>query len=178
MEEIKDKLGEYKYNFLNSLQNYIDDKLIFFGSIKRADYFQNSSDIDIAIITDNSESINKKIINFLNINSNKLRKSIQKLPNTNKIIYGNKINYDDYDNNLFLEIIIYDIQYKSYVLDIIDKTNNLPFYIITILCILKIIYYYFHIISSDTLKYLKKKLMDNYLNQTLDSNLITLKLKN
>ena len=41
MEDIKDRLGNYKYNFFNNLQNYIETELIFFGSIKRFDFFKN-----------------------------------------------------------------------------------------------------------------------------------------
>jgi len=64
MEDIKDRLGNYKYNFFYNLQNYIETELIFFGSIKRFDFFKNSSDIDIIIITDNVKSLLYKVQNF------------------------------------------------------------------------------------------------------------------
>ena len=74
MEDIKDRLGNYKYNFFNNLQNYIETELIFFGSIKRFDFFKNSSDIDIIIITDNVKSLLYKVQNFLNIKKQTLKK--------------------------------------------------------------------------------------------------------
>ena len=69
MEDIKDRLGEYKYNFLKKLENYIGTELIFFGSIKRCDYFQENSDIDIAIISDNVQDTLTKIKFFLDLNN-------------------------------------------------------------------------------------------------------------
>ncbi len=57
MEKYKDKLDDYKYNFLVDLQNHLNQEFIFYGSINRMDYFKNNSDIDIAIITDNTRSV-------------------------------------------------------------------------------------------------------------------------
>ena len=56
MEDIKERLGIEKYTFLKNMENYIENKLIFFGSIKRVDFFSENSDIDIVIITDNVNS--------------------------------------------------------------------------------------------------------------------------
>ena len=67
MEDIRDRLGEDKYSFFRDLQNYLDTELIFFGSIKRVDFFKNSSDVDIIIITDNVVSILSKVQNYLQI---------------------------------------------------------------------------------------------------------------
>ena len=39
-------------NEASKLQDYLDTELLFYGSIKRLDYFKNNSDIDIAIITE------------------------------------------------------------------------------------------------------------------------------
>ena len=66
MEAIKERLSEYKYDFFTNLQNYLGSELIFYGSIKRYDYFKESSDIDITVITDNTKSILSKLQNYLN----------------------------------------------------------------------------------------------------------------
>lgn len=176
IEKIKNNLTDYDYQFLTKLQRYIDTELIFFGSIKRCDFFIGKSDIDIAIITDNVESVKKKLQNYLNIGKSKIKKSMQKIPNSNKLVYGYKINYDDEENNLYLEIIIYDEQYRSFIINNIEKTTNLPFYITIIYFILKVLTYSLPILSEDILKYCKNFVMNNYLEQTLSKNLITLKI--
>ena len=102
IEKIKNNLTDYDYQFLTNLQRYIDSELIFFGSIKRCDFFIGKSDIDIAIITDNVESVKKKLQNYLNIGKSRIKKSMQKIPNSNKLVYGYKINFDDTKNNLYL----------------------------------------------------------------------------
>ncbi len=176
IEIIKNNLTDYHYQFLTNLQRYIDTELIFFGSIKRCDFFIGKSDIDIAIITDNVESVKKKLQNYLNIGKSKIKKSMQKIPNSNKLVYGYKINYDDLEHNLYLEIIIYDEQYRSFIINNIEKTTNLPFYITIIYFILKFLTYSLPILPEDVLKYCKNFVMNNYLEQTLSKNLITLKL--
>ena len=59
-----------------------------FVGTKLKNYFDNidfkstligKSDIDIAIITDNVESVKKKLQNYLNIGKSKIKKSMQKI---------------------------------------------------------------------------------------------------
>ena len=176
MEDIKDRLGEYKYNFLKKLENYIGTELIFFGSIKRCDYFQENSDIDIAIISDNVQDTLTKIKFFLDLNNSKIRKIFQKFPNDNNIVYGYKTNYEDEDNQLSIEIILYDEKYRKQVMKSLNNINNFPFYITYFLIIIKFFYYKFHLISSETYKWFKNILMENYLNQDLHDNLIAIKI--
>ena len=173
IEQIKDKLSDYDYKFLTNLQRYIDTELIFFGSIKRCDFFIGKSDIDIAIITDNVDSVKKKLQNYLNIEKSRVKKSMQKIHNSNKLVYGYKINYDDDENHLYLDIIIYDEQYRNLIINNIEKTTNLPFYITTIYFILKVLTYYFSIFPNYFFKSCKNFVMNFYLEQTLRKNLIT-----
>lgn len=175
MEDIKEKISDNQYIFLKNLQDYIGNDLIFFGSIKRCDFMSENSDIDIAIITDNINSTLKKLQNYLNLQDNKIRKIVQKIPNKNGIIIGYKTNYDDECINLSLEIVIYDEKYRNDIMFHIHKINNLPFYILLPLIILKIFYYKLHIISIQILNFFKKKLLHKYLHQALDENLIALK---
>jgi hypothetical protein len=150
MEDIKPRISEYKYNFFTSLQNYLESELIFYGSIKRYDYFKESSDIDIIVITDNTNSILSKLQNFLKLQKGKIQKLIQKFsyPDTN-IINGYKIKYKDVENDIIIDILIYDEKYKIPVMNNINKTNNLPTYMIIIMCIIKYLYYILHVITKD-----------------------------
>lgn len=176
MEEIKYRLTEQNYHFLKKFQEYIGSELIFFGSIKRCDFLQKYSDIDIAIISDNVENTLVKLKNFLNIDTQKIRKIFQKFPNTTNIVHGYKTNYNDINNNLSLEIILYDEKYRTHVINSVNNINNFPFYITYILFIIKILYYKLNMISDELFKYIKKLLMENYLNQQLHDNLIAIKI--
>ena len=132
MEDIKERLTEQNYYFLKKFQEYIGNELILFGSIKRFDFLQKYSDIDIAIISDNIENTLVRLKHFLNIDKTKIRKLFQKLPNTNNIVHGYKINYDniDIDNNLSLEIMLYDEKYRKQIINSVNDSNNIPFFII------------------------------------------------
>ena len=176
MEEIKYRLTEQNYHFLKKFQEYIGSELIFFGSIKRCDFLQKYSDIDIAIISDNVENTLVKLKNFLNIDNQKIRKIFQKFPNTTNIVYGYKTNYNDVNNDLSLEIILYDEKYRTHVINSVNNINNFPFYITYILFIIKILYYKLNVISDKLFKYIKQLLMENYLNQKLHDNLIAIKI--
>ena len=176
MEAIKERLSEQNYHFLKKFQEYIGSELIFFGSIKRCDFLQKYSDIDIAIISDNVENTLVKLKNFLNIDNQKIRKIFQKFPNTTNIVYGYKTNYNDVNNDLSLEIILYDEKYRTHVINSVNNINNFPFYITYILFIIKILYYKLNVISDKLFKYIKQLLMENYLNQKLHDNLIAIKI--
>ena len=163
MEDIKDRLGEYKYNFFNSLQNYLETELYFYGSIKRFDYISNSSDIDIIVITDNVKSMLSKIQTYLNVSKDKTQKIFQQYSVYDKeVITGYKIKYNE--NNIEFDLLVYDDKYRKVVLQNIYDINNLPLYMITILYILKILYYKLHLISRRIYNNLKCHLFACYFN--------------
>ena len=168
MEDIKDRLGEYKYNFFTNLQNYLGTELYFYGSIKRVDYISNSSDIDILVITDNVKIMLTKIQTYLNINKDKTQKIFQQYSVYDKgIITGYKIKYEIDENGIEFDLLVYDDKYRKAVLQNIYDINNLPFYIITILYILKILYYKLQLISKKIYNNLKCHLFACYFNGEL-----------
>lgn len=169
MDDIKDRLGEYKYDFFKKLQDYIERELLFFGSIKRYDFFQNNSDIDIIVITDNVTETITKTQHFLNNKKSDLKKIYQRFPNksTNKstnVIIGSKLKYADADKDLSFDILIYDEKYRQDILQNIHDINNMPIYMIVILCSLKYMYYVFGLISYGQYMYLKSFLFYCYFN--------------
>jgi predicted nucleotidyltransferase len=142
MEDIKDRLSEYKYNFFTNLQNYLGSELIFYGSIKRYDYFKESSDIDITVITDNIKSTLLKLQVYLKVQKGKIKKLIQKFTHQDSnIVNGYKIKYKDIENDIIFDILVYDEKYRIPVMNNINKINNLPTYMIVLMCILKYLYY-------------------------------------
>lgn len=168
MEEIKDRLGEYKYNFFKDLQNYLDVELIFFGSIKRADFFKNSSDIDIIIITDNVNSIMSKAQNYLQISKSSIQKIYQQHSVYDKgIVNGYKIKYDNAEKNIAFDLLIYDEKYRAPVMKNINDINNLPLYMVIVLCILKLLHYTLYLIPKAVYVYLKCFIFYCYFNKEL-----------
>ena len=168
MEEIKDRLGDYKYNFFNNLQNYLGTELIFFGSIRRADYFKNASDIDIAIITDNVNGLLAKIKNYLHIGNSDIKKIYQQYTvKDKKVIKGYKMKYDDKENDLVFDILVYDENYRDDVMQNINDINYLPMYMVVILYIIKMVYYVWGGISSSTYMNLKCFIFHCYFNKEL-----------
>lgn len=166
MEDIKDRLGEYKYNYFTNLQNYLETELYFYGSIKRFDYISNSSDIDIIVITDNVKSMLSKIQTYLNVSKDKTQKIFQQYSVYDKeVVTGYKIKYNE--NNIEFDLLVYDDKYRKVVLQNIYDINNLPLYMITILYILKILYYKLHLISRRIYNNLKCHLFACYFNGEL-----------
>ena len=148
MEDIKDRLGEYKYNFFTELQNYLETELYFYGSIKRVDYIANSSDVDISIITDNVKSMLSKIQTYLVVGKDKTQKIFQQHSVYDKgIITGYKIKYYNDENNIEFDLLVYDEKNRKAVLQNIYDINNFPLYIIIPVYILKILYYKLYLIS-------------------------------
>lgn len=179
METIKDKITEENYEFLKKLQEYIGTKLIFMGSIRRYDFLEKYSDIDIIIINDNIESTIVKLQNFLNLPKRKFRLLYQKIPNSNNIVYGYKTSYNDIDNNLRLEIIVYDEKYREQITQYINSTSNLSFFVTYLLFIVKKMYYDFNLLSSEMFSNIKHFIIKTYLkiyhNQQVYDDFITIK---
>ena len=67
METIRNKISPRTQHFFNRLSQYLDTKLYYFGSVQRADYFPQASDIDVDIFTDNPEATMIKMQHFLQL---------------------------------------------------------------------------------------------------------------
>jgi predicted nucleotidyltransferase len=176
IESIKNNLRDYDYIFLQNLERYIDAELFFYGSIARADFFPEYSDIDIIIITDNVNSVLKKIQNFLGNGIVNLEKTVNYMHEFKNMSYAYKISYEDLENNLYLEIFIYDDKYKKQLIYDINKKNSFPFYIVAILYILKFLTYRLKLLSENSLKYLKNNLINLYLRQSTNKYMVNLKV--
>lgn len=157
MEQINKRLTDKQKVFFNDLSIYIDHPIYFFGSINRIDYFPGKSDIDVVIFTDNESRIIQMLCNFLNIKRNDIRKSIYRINST--IVRGYKAIYKD--DNIEVEIVIYNNKDKIIVLDDNNKCSNLPLYIYIILIIVKFFYYNLSIISQDIYRKVKLNLMNS-----------------
>jgi predicted nucleotidyltransferase len=150
-----DKLTQEQTNFFKKLSTYIDKPLYFYGSILRNDYFNGKSDIDIVVFTDNSKSTLSKLSTFLNLEKEHFRDFISKHYSTYKINKGTKVEYQNKFVNT--EISIIDENDKNTFLKL--HSHQIPLYISILLIILKFLYYTLNIISKDTYKDYKHKLL-------------------
>jgi predicted nucleotidyltransferase len=172
MEQINNKIPIHARNFFQTLGNYLDNKLYFFGSIQRPDYFPSASDIDVAIYTENVDSTISKLQNFLNMKRNQFKKFVWRLNCNNKLVEGFKVMYKDPEYNFLTEISIYNEKYKDGVIyEHINKTV-LPFYCNWILIILKYLFYSLKWISSESYVYWKKFILTTMINKPEDKFLV------
>lgn len=170
METIKSKLSKKKKDFLQSMQEYLDTKLYFYGSVQRADYIDDVSDIDICIFTDNIDSSILSLQHYLNVE----RKYIKKFyinSKYRKLVTGYKLFYRQ--SFIKLEISIYDNKYKEDVLQDLINVIYIPYFYSIILLILK----YINIAIPIPYNYLKKKILNLYKKESNTYFFITLENK-
>uniref|UniRef100_A0A6C0HZ54 Polymerase nucleotidyl transferase domain-containing protein n=1 Tax=viral metagenome TaxID=1070528 RepID=A0A6C0HZ54_9ZZZZ len=171
MEYTKNKLPDCKIHFFTKLKEYLNTKIYYYGSVQRYDFF-DESDIDIDIFTINEFSTINQICNFLNYDKNEVKHFIWKLDINGQVVQGYKLLYHDQPNNFYVDISIFNEKYKQNILQDQLSSNNLPFYSIFFLLILKIIYYKIHLIDWATYSYLKKKIIITGLGLTDDGEFI------
>jgi len=160
METTRNELSPYGKTFFNSLSNYIDKKIYYFGSVQRVDYFPNDSDIDVNIFTDNESSTLFRIQNFLNIDKSKIKKCVIFSHKSKKLVKGYKINYNDEIHSFKAEILLFNDKYKDDVLFENTSKVNIPVYISVLLIILKFVYHKLHIIPTKLFIRLKHFIME------------------
>ena len=64
MDDIKNRLTDFKYNFLSEMKEYLETDLLFYGSIKRLDYFETNSETKSYFLISDS-SILLKLISLM-----------------------------------------------------------------------------------------------------------------
>ena len=156
METTKNIMSDYSNLFFNKVKNYLDTPIFFFGSVQRDDYFPTSSDIDVAIFSDNIKSTITKIQSFLNVDRNDFKSFVWRLNYDNSLVKGYKIMYREPEHNLAVEIAVYDEKYKNGILQEHNGKRELPFYATCALVIIKYLFYQFNIIPPEWYIYLKK----------------------
>ncbi|MFY7729895.1 MAG: nucleotidyltransferase domain-containing protein [Flavobacterium sp.] len=149
-------LNEEQKIFFKNLSIFIDEDLFFYGSVKRCDYFPGKSDIDVDIFTDNEAKTARLLTNYLHLERSKVKKIVYKIDN--KMIYGHKVAHTD--NNTNIEFFIYNTKYKHIIMKDHTQFNELTIYGTIMMVILKCMYYYLPIMSTDTYKQLKKWLIN------------------
>lgn len=158
MIDISKRLTDKQRDFFDGLSLHIDKPLYFYGSVNRSDYIKGKSDIDVDIFTDNENSTIHKLCDYLKLKKNDFKKCV--LKTKNKVIYGYKVEYENEKDGIQTEMSIYNDSYKEYVLRDHSIGNNLPFYVVFALYIIKYIYYNLGILPKKIYKQIKKILMN------------------
>ena len=122
METTKNDLTADAKLFFKNLSDYLDTKLLFFGSIQRRDYIPGHSDIDIDIFTDNEHATISKLLNFLQKEKDKVKKTEWTMDGISG--YGYKLKYKD--DNVNAEFSIYNEDFKDLMVKKHIYKFNLP----------------------------------------------------
>jgi len=172
METIKNNISIRTKHFFNRLSNYLDTKLYYFGSIQRADYFPQASDIDVDIFTDHEESTMIKMQHFLKVSKMEFKRFVWRLNTVNRVVYGHKILYKDPDGEFTAEFSIYNEKVKEWILKEHRLKTFLPFYATWMLIVLKYLFYTLGIIPASYYIYMKKFILSTVIGLNYDEFVI------
>ena len=129
METTKNTLPPNVKKFFHNLSEYLDTKLLFFGSIQRSYYVPGKSDIDVDIFTHNESTTITQMQNFFNNDKKKFKKFVYRLHVNKKLVTGYKIMYKDPKNALNVEFSIYNEKFKEDILNEHGRKTHLPYFI-------------------------------------------------
>ena len=165
MNQVRESLPKPVKDFFYKLSDYLDTELYFYGSINRSDYIHGQSDIDVAIFTDNENSIISKLQHFLHVKRDAFDKVVWKLRGT--VVYGYKIKCEEF-MDIKCEIAIYNTNYKETLLEEFKSNDYIPWHIAILLYIIKTIHYTIPILSKQTYMKLKVYIFNTLLNNKKD----------
>ena len=157
METTKHKLSPYAQTFFNNLSNYINIKLLYYGSIQRPDYIPGYSDIDVLIFTENEHTTITQMQHFLKERKSKFKKFVNKI--NGKLVYGYKIMYKDIEHNFNAEFAIYNEKFRTEVTAEHCLKSKLNITSTILIILLKILHYYLNIIGFENYRYFKHYLL-------------------
>lgn len=144
MNTIRNDLPQKTKDFFKKMENYLDTELFFYGSVTRSDYIPGKSDIDIAVFTDNENSIISKLQHFLHVKRTDFDKVIWKLDGN--MIYGYKLKILETNT----EIAIYNNDFKEQLMEELNKPIiNKTILTTTLLLLLKLFYYQLPLLPTD-----------------------------
>jgi len=156
METVRNNLSPRTQHFFQKLSHYLDTKLYYFGSVQRADYFPQASDIDVDVFTDNMNSTMIKMQHFLKVPKSDFKRFVWRLNTNNRVVTGYKIMYKDPEGEFTAEFSIYNEKVKDWILREHRMKTFLPFYATWVLMVLKYLFYTLGIIPASWYIYVKK----------------------
>jgi hypothetical protein len=158
METTKNDLPPNTKKFFYNLSEYLDTKLLYYGSVQRSDYVPGKSDIDVIIFTDNEFSLMNKLQHYLHLNKKSFKKIIYVIDDTTT--YGYKVKYKNNDEDIRAEFSIYNEKFRDIITKEHTKKFTLPIYVSVLLYILKTFYYRIPILTKSFYIDTKKSLLN------------------
>jgi len=156
METVRNNLSAKTQHFFNRFSRYLDTQFYYFGSVQRADYFPQASDIDVDVFTDNENATIIKMQHFLKVPRKDFKRFVWRLNTNNRVVYGRKILYKDPEGEFTAEFSIYNEKVKDWILTEHRLKTFLPFYATCILVVLKFLFYTLGVIPATWYIYIKK----------------------
>ena len=170
METTKHKLPSYVQTFFDNLSDYINIKLLYYGSIQRPDYIPGYSDIDVLIFTENEYTTIAQMQDFLKVKKTKFKKFVSKIKGG--IVYGYKITYKDPEYNFAAEFSIHNEKFREQVIYEHTLKSKLNIVASILLTLLKVLHYYLNIIGPINYRYYKHWLISYGTNTTYDETFL------
>ena len=162
---IKDRFSPTALAYITRLKQHVPNiEIHFFGSVTNFTFFKNSSDIDCCIIYPDEYAKNK-VVQFITEDS--LQFNIKRI--TFQQVKLSHLKYPDEFGDVYC-IFFKDengskIDFNlvpTKIGPILEIQHNMNIIFLTVLYILKWLYYYAHIISKDAFIYIKAKLFKIY----------------
>ena len=172
METTKNELPKNVKEFFYHLSDYLDTKLLYFGSVQRSDYVPGKSDIDIDIFSENEYSLMTKMQHYLHVSKHDFKKVawiINDIPT-----YGYKLQYENKKENINAEFSIYNEKFKDIIIKEHQSKFVLPLHVTIMLYIVKFFYYEIPLLDKKTFSNTKRYIMNSQLEKNGNTRFLVL----
>lgn len=170
METTKNDLPPNIKKFFYNLSDFLDTKMLYYGSVQRSDYVPGKSDIDVDIFTDNEDSIMSKMQHFLGSPKSDFKPIVWVIDG--KAAHGYKLMYKNPQEQIVAEFSIYNDKFKDIIIKEHTSKFILPFYITIILYIIKFFFYTVPIIPNKMYIGVKRFLLSRGIGKELDKFMV------
>jgi hypothetical protein len=165
---VKERMSPTALAYITRLKQHVQHNtnidIYFFGSVTNFTFFENSSDVDCCIVYPDEHAKNK-VVQFITEDSlqfdikritfQQVKLSHPKHPDEFGDVYCIFFN-DEYGSKIDFNLV------SNKIGPILSLQHNTNVIFLTVLYILKWLYYYAHIISKDAFIYIKAKLFKIY----------------
>jgi predicted nucleotidyltransferase len=172
METTRNELPKNVKHFFHELSEYLETKLLYFGSVQRSDYVPGKSDIDVDVFAENEYSLMIKMQHFLHVQKKDFQKVAWIL--RGEPIYGYKLKYENQKEGIIAEFSIYNEKFKPLVLAEHNNKHDLPIYTSILLYFLKLFYYQLNLLDKKTYGYYKRVVLNGTLGEEIDAKYLVL----
>ena len=170
METTKNDLPQKTKLFFYKLSDYLDTKMLYFGSVQRTDYVAGKSDIDVDIFTENEHSIMSKMQHFLGVSKKEFKPIVWLIGDTP--VYGYKLKYINPDEQIVAEFSIYNEKFRDTIIKEHTRKFVLPIHVTIMLYIIKLFYYTIPILSHKTYGKWKRFLLSRGIGEDVDKFMV------